>query len=184
MVKISALIGVAAGLAACAGPVLAQDCGCGSGYLAQRGGYQGGDGLGRFQVDYGPEGTDDYGYARAEDRGPAVAPGCVARPGERVLSCRYVPFAPVYAPAPQAYEPAGRLEDNFDGGVGVVEGGGGGGGYVVVGAASRGFASASAYARASAYGSVSVQIEGGGRRRHGGGSGDPGGRGGRGGRHR
>jgi hypothetical protein len=50
--------------------------------------YRGGEGLGRFQIDYPPAPPPRQDGRRAPE--PAV--DCPAAPGERVLSCRYVPF--------------------------------------------------------------------------------------------
>jgi hypothetical protein len=72
--------------------------------------------------------SESYAYGSGQYVGQGRAgPGCPAtRPGERVLSCHYVPFAP---PPPPPEAEAGGGDFYADGGVGpAVIGGGGGGG--------------------------------------------------------
>ena len=102
----------------------------------------------------GPQDGPGYGpgpYDRAQPPCPPV------RPGERVLSCKFVPFA---QRAPQAEEAPISSVLYAEGGVGpdyIPEGGGGGGGTTIIEGGS-GNSSSSAYASASASANVSTSI--------------------------
>jgi hypothetical protein len=93
----------------------------------------------------------------APQYGPQSIPCPPVRPGERVISCRYVPIAQQADIAPMG----GVLY--ADGGVGpeYIAGGGGGGGTTIIegGASASSSSSASASASAIASANVSVLIE-------------------------
>ena len=105
---------------------------------------------------------DGDAHADRDWRGGGDHGGCPVGHGERVLSCRYIPFEPVVRDQPLtisdedfAYEGSVGPMVAPDGGGG---GGGGGGGFAVAGGSA--FAGASASASASASVSASVNIHG------------------------
>ena len=105
---------------------------------------------GRDEAAEGPESRPGPGA----QEGPACPP---VNPGERVISCRYRPFAP---PAPQADNAPMMGVLYADGGVGpdfIPSGGGGGGGITIIGGGSgSGSGSGSASSSSSAFASASV----------------------------
>lgn len=165
------VLGAAAALTCCGLPALAQPCPCAPGVsLYDQAAYQyrGGEGLGRFEVDYAPPQPPAPGYAYDDDgtyrrrdqayaAGAAEARDCPVRPGERLIACRYVPFA---SPSPE--QGVAVSEGAFVGGADAdyaygYANGGGGGGYRMSSAGA--IATSSASATASAYSSSQVSVD-------------------------